>query len=219
MTSSKSAARFDIFCNAAALGPVLVILGAALLGVRPHYLWITAPSLSLALWWGRAAGRAGFVGAPGRVLAVFAALAALYAVAYIATREIAPRLGGKLPYVDSNGPALAALAQKYWSEYESGPIPYIVTFDNQRGLQAGGSIVFDLPYRVRLLQDDDPANAPWVDLADLRRRGALVVSTRRLTPETWTRSAKIQDIQEFNRPMARGTTSDSIFFAVLPPNS
>ena len=139
MTSLKSANRFDIFCNAAALGPVLVILGAAPLGVRPHYLWITAPSLSFALWWGRAAGRAGFIGAPRRLFAAFAALAALYVVAYVGTREIAPRLGGTLLYVDSDGPALAALAQKYWSQHEAGPIPYIVTSGVQRGLQAGGS--------------------------------------------------------------------------------
>ena len=219
MTSLKSADRFDIFCDAAALGPVLVILGAAPFGVRPHYLWITAPSLSLALWWGRAASRAGFLEAPRRVFAVFAALAALYVVTYVATREIAPRLGGRLLYVDSDGPALAAMAQKYWSQRETGPIPYIISFTEQRGLQAGGSIVFDLPYRVRLLQDNDPANAPWIDLADLRRRGALVVSTRRLAPETWVGSAKLQDIQEFNRPMARGAASKSIFFAVLPPDS
>lgn len=219
MTSPKSANRFDVFCNAAALGPVLVILGAAPLGVHPHYLWITAPTLSFALWWGRAAGRAGFIGAPRRVFAVFAALAALYVVTYIGTREIAPRLdGGKPLYVDTDGPALAALAQKYWSQNQAGPIPYIVTFGEQRGLQAGGSIVFDLPYRVRLLPDDDPANAPWIDLTDLRRRGALIVATRRLTPETRAQSAEIQDIQEFNRPMTRGATSESIFFATLPPN-
>jgi hypothetical protein len=111
------------------------------------------------------------------------------------------------------------MAQKYWSQRETGPIPYIISFTEQRGLQAGGSIVFDLPYRVRLLQDNDPANAPWIDLADLRRRGALVVSTRRLAPEPLVGSAKLQDIQEFNRPMARGATSKSIFFAVLPPDS
>jgi len=219
MMSPKSANHFDIFCNAAALGPILVILVAALFGVHPHYLWITAPSLSFALWWGRAAGHAGFIAAPRRAFAVFAALAAFCVVTYVGTREIAPRLGGKLQYVDSDGPALAALAQSYWSQHQAGPIPYIVTFGEQSGLQAGGSIVFDLPYRVRLLQDNDPANEPWTNLADLSRRGALIVSTRRLTPETWIRSAEIQDIQELKRPMARGATSDSIFFAILPPDS
>jgi 4-amino-4-deoxy-L-arabinose transferase-like glycosyltransferase len=219
MTSPRSANRFDVFCNAAAVGPVLVILVAAIFAVHPHYLWITAPSLSFALWWGRAAGRAGFIAAPRRVFAVFAALAALYVVAYVGIREIAPRLGGNLLYVDSDGPALAALAERYWSQHQTGPIPYIVTFDQQGGFQVGGSIVFDLPYRIRLLPDNDPANAPWIDVADLRRRGALIVATRRLTPETRAQNAEIQDIQEFNRPMmARGAASHPIFFAILPPN-
>jgi 4-amino-4-deoxy-L-arabinose transferase-like glycosyltransferase len=219
MTSLKSASRLDLFVHVAALGPALVILGAAPLGVHPHYLWITAPSLGFALWWGRAAGRAGFARAPGRVFVAFAALAALLIVGYVGMREIAPRVALRPPYADMDGPALAALAQRYWADRETGPIPYIVSLDLQRGLQAGGSIVFDLPYRVRVLQDDDPANAPWIDLADMRRRGALVVSPRRLAEGTRVEGAEVRQIEKFERPMRRGASSEPIFFGILPPNS
>jgi 4-amino-4-deoxy-L-arabinose transferase-like glycosyltransferase len=219
MTSSKSASRFDLFVHAAALGPVLVILAAAPFGVRPHYLWITAPSLGFALWWGRAAGRAGFAPPPGRVYVTYATLAALLVAGYVAEREIAPRVGQRPLYADMDGPALAALAQRYWADRESGPIPYIVSLDEQRGLQAGGSIVFDSPYPIRMLQDDDPANAPWIDLADLKKRGALVVSPRSLAAGTRVEGAEVQQIEKFERPMRRGVSKEPIFFGVLLPNS
>jgi len=134
-------------------------------------------------------------------------------------REIAPRVALRPPYADMDGPALAALAQRYWADRETGPIPYIVSLDLQRGLQAGGSIVFDLPYRVRVLQDDDPANAPWIDLADLRRRGALVVSPRWLAEGTRVEGAEVRQIEKFERPMRRGASSEPIFFGILPPDS
>jgi len=219
MTSSQSASRFDLFVHAAAIGPVLVILGAAPFGVHPHYLWITAPSVGFALWWGRAAGRAGFAPSPGRVYVAYAALAALLVAGYVGEREIAPRVAQRPLYADMDGPALAALAQRYWAERESGPIPYIVSLDKQRGLQAGGSIVFDSPYRIRMLQDDDPANAPWIDLVDLKKRGALVVSPRSLALGTRVEGAEVRNIERFERPMRRGVSSEPIFFAVLPPDS
>ncbi len=191
----------------------------ALLGVYPRYRWLAAPSLSFAPSWGRAAGRAGFAAAPHRVLVAFGALAALLVVAYVGMREIAARLAARPPYADMDGPTRAALAQRYWADRESGPIPYTVTLDKQRGMQASGSIVFDMPYHVRVLRDDNPANAPRIELADLRKRGALAASPRSLAEGTRVERAEVQQIEEFQRPMRRGASSEPIFFAVLPPDS
>ena len=219
MMSPLSATRLDLFVHAAALGPVLVILGAAPLGVRPHYLWVTAPSLSFALWWGRAAGRAGFSGTLGRLGSAYAVLASLGVVGYVGIREIEPLVDTHPHYSDMDGPALAALAQRYWAGQTTGPIPYIISLNLQSGLQAGGSLVFDLPYKVRLLQDDDPADAPWVDLADLRKRGALVIAPRSLAQGVLVEGVEVQQIEKFQRPMVRGPSREPIFFGRLMPTS
>ena len=74
-------------------------------------------------------------------------------VGYVGARE-AWRLQSPLStgaYPEMDGPALAALAERYWADHGDGPIPYIVSYDGKVGFQAAGSIVFDLPYRVRAL--------------------------------------------------------------------
>ena len=216
---SPAADRFDLYVHAAAFGPALVILAAALLGVRPHYLWLTAPSLSFALWWGRAAGRAGFLPVANRVFPAFAALAALFVTTYVAVREIAPHVSRPRLYADTDGPALAALAQHYWAQGGNDRIPYIVTLDFQHGEQAGGSIVFDLPYRVQTLEDGDPTRSPWIQVADLKRRGALVVATQPMADGLRVLGVRIERIEEFDRPILRGGIAEPIYFGVLPPGS
>ena len=212
----RTANRFDRYLLVAALGPVVVILAAALLGVRPHLGWLTAFTLMFAVWWGHVAARAGIV-TPRRAGAVFLALAVLQIVAYIGVREIAPRVGLlHPPYPDTDGPRLAALAQDYWRAHAVGPIPYIVTLRAQHGMQAGGSIAFDLPYRVRVLTDGDPAEAPWIDIADLKRRGALIVSPGGLPPGVKVLGEEPVDVASVERPMRRGATDEPMVFARLP---
>ena len=209
--------RLDLFLHAAAFGPILVITGAAPFGVHTHYLWVTPLTLSFAAWWGHAAARAGLRELPPLAYGAYGALAAVFVVSYIGVRELDPMFARNPTYPEMDGPALAALAQKYWAEHASGEIPYIVSLDEQRGLQAAGSIVFDLPYRVRVLRDGEPVNAPWLDLADLKQRGALVVAPRALAEGTKALGVAVRDIARFERPMARGAKPPAIYFGVMPP--
>jgi hypothetical protein len=217
MTRPATMTRLDLFLLAAAAGPPLVVIVAATFGVRPHYLWVTAFNLTFAAWWGHAAARADPEAPSRRLLIAYAACATMGVLAYIGVREIAPRVLKHATYTEMNGPALAELATTYWSQRESGPIPYIVSFDIQRGRQAAGSIVFDLPYQPKVLEDDDPATAPWIDLADVKRRGALIVSPR-VPPPATVRGISPEDITYFDRPMMRCARSEPIYFAILPPS-
>ena len=178
MFAPATMTRLDLFLHVAAIGPVLLIILFAPFGVRIFYHWLTALTVVFAAWWGHAAARAGLQTMPRRAWFAFAAWALVVVVGYVGARE-AWRLQSPLStgaYPEMDGPALAALAERYWAGHGDGPIPYIVSYDGKIGFQAAGSIVFDLPYRVRALQDGDRRNAPWVDVADLRRRGALVVA-------------------------------------------
>ena len=216
MFAPATRTRLDLFLHAAAFGPILVIIGAAPLGVHTHYLWITPLTLGFAAWWGHAAARAGLRALPGRAWGAYGALAALFALSYIGVRDLDARLSRSPTYPEMDGPGLAALAQQYWAGRASGPIPYIVSLNEQRGLQAAGSIVFDLPYRVRVLENDEALNAPWLDLADLKRRGALVVAPRALAQGTKVQGVEVRATTRFARPTVRRAAAPDIYFGVMP---
>ena len=59
----------------------------------------------------------------------------------------------------------------------------------------------------------------WIDVADLKRRGALVVSVKPLHEGDRLLGVKLENIVERPRPMRRGSRSEPIVFAVLPPGS
>ena len=122
-------------------------------------------------------------------------------------------------YAEMDGPALAELAQRYWGERAGGQIPYIVSYDGKIGFQAAGSIVFDLPYRVRVLKDGETLNAPWFDLADLRRRGALVIAGGPdLAATIEGAPVAVRDLTGFVRPTLPGVKAPpQIYFGVIAP--
>ncbi len=224
MMRPATAQRLDWFLAAAALGPVLIVVLAAPWGKEPHYLWMSAFNVSFAAFWGRAASRVSMAGADHdrparRLLPVYAVFASLAVTGYAAIAEIAPHYWRPLRYVDMDGPALARLAQDYWARHESGPIPYIVSYGGVRiwpGMQAAGSIVFDLPYRVHTLVEARPDMSSWIDIKDLRRRDALVVSVKVLRDGDELLGASVRDAESFDRPTLRGARTEPISFAILP---
>ena len=224
MFARETRSRLDLFLHVAALGPVLVIVLAGPFGVRLFYHWVTPLALGFAIWWGHAAGRAGLRQVPRRAWQVYFVWAAVTALGYVGVWEFlarqSPLSTGGYPQMD--GPALAELAEDYWAGHGSGRIPYIVSYDGKLGFQAAGSIVFDLPYHVRALKEGQTINAPWIDVADVRRSGALVVfGTPRSTPRDLDGvPVEIRDIGEFSRPVMPGVKAPrKIYFGVIAPNS
>ena len=199
----------------AAFGPVALVLCAAVLGVRPHYLWLTPFTLSFAAYWGLAASQG--EGAPSaRVWRAFAGLSLVAIAAYGGVREGAPYFAARANYVEMDGPALARLAQNYWAERHTGRIPFLVSVGFQHAFQAAGSIAFDLPYRVETLEEGEPKNSPWFDVDALRAEGALVVSTAPIAPGTAVLGSGVVEVERFDRPMMRGSRPEAIYFGELP---
>ena len=202
------------FLTVAAFGPVALVLCAATLGVRPHYLWLTPFTLSFSAFWAYAAQQG--EGAPAaRLWRVFAALSLLAVLAYVGVREGAPILATRANYVEMDGPALARLAQKYWAERHPRRIPFLVSLGFQHSFQAAGSIAFDLPYRVETLEEGDPKNSPWFDVEALGAQGALVVSTAPMEAGRTILGAPVVDVETFERPMMRGSRPEPIYFGEL----
>jgi hypothetical protein len=224
MFARETRSRLDLFLHVAALGPVLVIVLAAPFGVHLFYQWVTPLAIGFAVWWGHAAGRAGLREVPRRAWLVYFVWVALTALGFVAVREVAARQSplSTAGYPQMDGPALARLAEDYWAGHAAGRIPYIVSFDGKVGFQAAGSIVFDLPYRVRAFKDGQTINAPWIDVADVKRRGALVVSGDPLAARRSLDGVEVEirDMAAFSRPVTPGVKAPpKIYFGVIAPNS
>jgi len=221
MFAPATRTRLDLFLHFAVAGPVVLIILAAPFGVRVFYHWLTPVTVGFAAWWGHAAARAGLKAMPRRAWFAFAVWALVVVVGYVGEREAwrlqSPLSSGAYPEMD--GPALAALAERYWAAHGEGPIPYIVSYDGKIGFQAAGSIVFDLPYRVQALDGGDAINPPWFDLADLRRRGALVVAGKPDPKATIEgEPVEVRDLTAFVRPTLPGVTAPpQIYFGVISP--
>ena len=207
--SSRTMTRQDIFRHAVAFGPVLVTAAAALIaGVKPRLLWLTPMAPVFALWWaGYAVPSSNAVG-EWRAMRVLGAIAVALFVSYVGVRIIAPYTDKRPLYPDFDGPALARLAQGHWQKNQTLPLRYLVSFGQQKGRQAAGSIAFDLPSQVdapiHVMEDGSLAASPWIDVADLAKRGALVVSAVPMAADATVQGLPVTHVVEIPRPMVRG---------------
>ena len=209
--------RLTLYLHVALFGPIAVILLATLFGVRPRVQWLTPVALSAAVWWTEklpfSRDRL-----PRRALGIAGGLAVLFVASYSVLHFAKPLAVPSPGYADFDGPAFARIAEQFWRTHNTGPIPYIVSFDRQRGRQAAGSIVFDSSDRPHVFEDADRKLSPWIDLADLAHRGALVVSPRPLTSADNVAGRPISFISEFERPTIRVfSRSRPIYFGIVRP--
>jgi 4-amino-4-deoxy-L-arabinose transferase-like glycosyltransferase len=209
--------RLTLYLGVALFGPIGVIALSSLFAVRPRVFWLTPIALSAAVWWANMA----YVvrnRLPDRAIAVAATIAVLIAASYAAWRHATPFVSVAQPYADFDGPALARLAERHWRNHSGGPIPYIVSFASQRGRQAAGSLAFDLSDRPHVFEDADPKRSPWIDVADVARRGGLVVSVRPLTSADTVAGRPIEAIESFPRPTVRPNSRlRTIYFGIVRP--
>lgn len=214
-----SPTRFDIFLHAAAAGPIIVLCIAALLGVRPRFLWLTPISLSFAAWWANAACRGRAAAEVVRpALRPVVALMAAFAAAYVVVRLAGPYLRSEPRYPDLDARVFAQKALAAWQRVEPGTTPgYVVSMGAQRGRQAAGSLRMELAGRPKVLENNSKAFSPWIDEADLRRRGALVVSSMPIDADFKVFDRPVVAVHQDRRPSVRGSGSTPVWFAVVPP--
>jgi hypothetical protein len=85
----------------------------------------------------------------------------------------------------------------------------------------GGNIGHYAPERPRVLIDGRPARAPWIDLADLRSKGAVIVWTEgdvRTLPLQYRVYADHALVQApFQVPFRRGNRVLDVGWAIVPP--
>jgi hypothetical protein len=189
-----------------------VITGRGLIAMWGYPLW-----LFLGLWVVIATGPATEWARARRVVLAWGAVTALYAVAFVLQY-------GVLPFVDHRyraslfpGDRLGTEISTRFRAATGAPLAYVIG-----SMWLGGNISRYSVERPRTLIDGKPERAPWIDLADLKRRGAVVVWTdgdRNTVPEAYARFAAGAQVQPpLTLPMRWGSNGEMLFgWAIVPP--
>ncbi len=152
-----------------ALGPfavttlLAIVLGRLPVAMWGYPLWSFAPLAAL-MWWPAEPARqrrfaAGF-------LVVFAGMPLIYAI----VEGLEPLVRDRPKATQFPGPALAAQVTQAWHARFSSPLPYV-----GGGEFATNNIAVYSPDRPHVIVHADPSRSPWIDRADLSRRGAVLV--------------------------------------------
>ncbi len=201
-----------------AFGPAaLLIAGSVITGRGLIAMWGYPLWLFLGLWVVIATGPATEWARARRAALAWGAVTALYAVAFVLQY-------GVLPFVDHRyraslfpGDRLGAEISTRFRAATGAPLAYVIG-----SMWLGGNISRYSVERPRTLIDAKPERAPWIDLADLKRRGAVVVWTdgdRNTVPEPYARFAAGAQVQPpLILPMRWGSNGEMLFgWAIVPP--
>jgi len=200
-----------------AFGPVATVLAlSALSGRGTVAMWGYPLWLFLGLWIVLTARRAFDARTLARVLAVWAVVFTGLSLAFIANYAVLPQFDHRYRAVFFPGSDLARqISDGYRAITGKAPI-YVIG-----SMWDGGNVEHYAPSHPRVLIDGKPARAPWIDLKDLRARGAAVVWTagdpQVIPPELRTIAADAAVQPPFTLAYRRGPGEVTAGWAILLP--
>jgi 4-amino-4-deoxy-L-arabinose transferase-like glycosyltransferase len=154
-----------------------------------------------------------------RVTAVWAIVFFGFAAAFFASYVIMPQLDGRYRAVFFPGDRLGAELSARFRAMTGNRLAYVIGT-----MWTGGNVAHYAPEHPRVVIDGNPTRAPWIDLGDLKARGAVVVwvvggnDDPRMLPVAFRNLASDAEIQEpFTLPYRRGKGEVRIGWAVLRP--
>ena len=200
-----------------AFGPVATVLAmSATSGRGTIAMWGYPLWLFLGLWIVLAARRALDGMRMARIGAIWAVVFAGLDVAFIVNYAVLPQYDHRYRAVFYPGADLAReISDGYRAATGKAPVYVIGT------MWDGGNIEHYAPSHPRNLVDGNPARAPWIDLADLRARGAVVVWTfgdLKTVPRSLGAIAADASVQPpFRLDDLRGGNKTNVGWAILLP--
>jgi hypothetical protein len=199
-----------------ALGPVTAMLAlCALTGRGTVAMWGYPLWLFLGVWIVMLVSRAIRTERLPRVASIWAIVFAVMAGAFIVNYAVLPRIDHRYRAAFFPGEAMAReIAQRYRAVAHR-PLIYVIG-----SMWDGGNVSHYTPERPRVMIDGRPERAPWIDLTDLRSKGAVIVWTEG-DPHTLPIAYRRYDgalVQEpFEVPFRNGERNLTVGWAVLPP--
>jgi hypothetical protein len=151
-----------------------------------------------------------------RIAGAWAIVTAIYAVAFVVQYAALPQIDHRYRASLFPGDRLAETIADRFRRTTGQPLAYVVG-----SMWLGGNVGAYAAEHPRTVIDGKPERAPWIDLADLRRRGAAVVwsdGDRAKLPPEYAGIAGGAEVQPpFTLPMRWGHGSIEFGWAVLKP--
>jgi hypothetical protein len=200
-----------------AFGPIATMLAmAAVSGRGTVAMWGYPLWLFAGLWIVLFARRVFDELRVARVLLNWSAVFAAFAIAFIANYAVLPFYDHRYRAVLFPGGELGhELSQRYRAA-TGRPVVYVIG-----SMWDGGNVAHYAPDHPRVLIDGKPERAPWIDLTDLRTKGALVVWTAGdlsvVPPQLRTVAADASVQPPFLLRYRRGDSSLYVGWAILHP--
>jgi Dolichyl-phosphate-mannose-protein mannosyltransferase len=200
-----------------AFGPMATVLAlSGLSGRGTVAMWGYPLWLFLGLWLVLSARRALDAARLGRMIATWAIVFTGLALAFIANYAVLPHYDHRYRAVFFPGGDLGRELSQRYRAVTGKPITYVIG-----SMWDGGNVAHYAPEHPRVLVDGKPARAPWIDLADLKARGAVVVWTAGdlhvMPPELRTIAADAAVQPPFLLHYRRGDASLNVGWAILLP--
>jgi hypothetical protein len=153
-----------------------------------------------------------------RTVGAWAAVFAALALAFIADYSVLPRLDHRYRAAFFPGDKLGeVLTQRFHAATGGRPLRYVIG-----SMWLGGNLAHYSPDQPHVLIDGLPRRAPWVDLNDLRAKGAILVwdgTDLNHLPAAFAAVAPAAKVGEpFTLPARRfGSTPEHVGWAILMP--
>jgi 4-amino-4-deoxy-L-arabinose transferase-like glycosyltransferase len=213
----RSADAFDRrIVTVLAFGPTLLLLLLSLLTARSVVpIWGYPLWLFLGVWMmlhGRLLERI----TVWRVTFVWGVVFLCFVIAFVVSYAVRPRLEQDYIAVLFPGDLLAREMSQRYRAMTGQPLSYVIG-----SMWVGGNIGHYAPEHPRVLIDGQPGRAPWVDLGDLRAKGAAVVwvdDDPKVLPRAYRAIADDAEMQPgFTLPMQLGSGQVTVGWALLRP--
>jgi hypothetical protein len=157
-----------------AFGPaVAMILLTAISGRGAVAMWGYPLWLFIGLWTVMMARVTFDTDRMARITAAWATVFVIFVVAFVADYAVLPFIDHRYRAVLFPGDALGADLTQRFHDATGAPLRYVIGT-----MWDGGNLAHYSPDQPQVLIDGASARAPWIDLADLRKNGAVVVWTQ-----------------------------------------
>jgi hypothetical protein len=151
-----------------------------------------------------------------RIVVTWGAVFAIFIVAFVANYTLLPSIDHRYRAVLFPGDKLGETLTARFHAATGAPLRYVIG-----SMWAGGNLAHYSPDQPQVLIDGLPRRAPWIDLADLRDKGAILVWTHGDPGQVPAALAAIAPGAElgtpFDLPMRRGDGTVHVGWAILKP--
>jgi hypothetical protein len=200
-----------------AFGPGLAIIAlTAISGRGAVAMWGYPLWLFVGLWLVMTARTVLDAARMTRIVAAWAAVFAIFVIIFIVNYSVLPSFDHRYRAVFFPGDRLGETLTARFHTATGAPLRYVIG-----SMWDGGNLAHYSLDQPQVLVDGLPARAPWIDLGDLRKKGAVVVwtqgDTAQLPPQFSSIAPNAEVGAPFDLPMRRGFGAVHVGWAIVKP--